>query len=301
MDPFTTPSSDALDRTHTATLRLSILRRWSHTKLRAAQYSSLSLASAIHQAPALIDHRRVMDARVDSVQLLSLLALLRAGQHTTLLAEGCSTRQRPCVTPAAARSTTSRMCQQQDATPSLRGPLLGLPEVALDLNDPNVNDLYNQYLAATRHGTCATVPPIDALTRAVSTMLQCATPSPSACAAAVVLITDVLVDRQGRVDPSVITNADHLAWHSMRECVARMATANARGALQCAEDVTMVFEAAGRLLGHPPGGHARDTLHAQTRQQRGVDTVKTHFIRTRHTRACTVQHRVGPQPTHRPG
>ena len=88
------------------------LKRWSHTNLHSARYSSVSSAHAIRQPPALLDNQRLVDAPVDAAQLASLLALLRTGQHTTLLAETHATP--PISAPMSPRTTASPPRLQQD-------------------------------------------------------------------------------------------------------------------------------------------------------------------------------------------
>lgn len=268
--------------------RTATLRRWSHTQLHAATYSSMSLAHATRQAPALVDHPRlVKDAPIDAAQLTSLLALLRTGQHSTILAEGCASphaARTPTTTPLAT-TTTSRTCRQQaDAdrathagTISLmmrhyvpyvlyyvsfpctgdHAALLGCPSTVVDMTDPNINHLYtHHYLPMAREAAASAglrIHAIDTVTQAVFTMLQYTAPSPSACAAAVAMLADVLVNEHGFIDATVVGEADHPAWHTIAECITRIASANTLGTLRCAEDVTLLFEAAGRMLGEPPG------------------------------------------------
>ena len=140
---------------------------------------------------------------------------------------------------------------------SLQGPLLGAPDVTVDLTDPNVGHIYEHHYLPLAREAAATVglrlSAVDSLTQVVFAMLQYSTPSPATCAAAVVMLTDVLVDEHNYMDPTIEAEARHPVWHCMAECVTRVAAANTLGTLRCMEDVVMLFNAADRLLGGTQG------------------------------------------------
>lgn len=142
-------------------------------------------------------------------------------------------------------------------TASERAPLLGWPEVNIDLTDHDVKTLYQQHYVPMAQEVAASAGlrphAVDTVTHAVFSMLQETSSSPTACASAVAMLADVLVDADGLINATIAGEPEHPVWHSISECVSRVASANTLGKLRAADDVTLLFAAAGRMLGAPPG------------------------------------------------
>ncbi len=118
---------------------------------------------------------------------------------------------------------------------------------------------------------------VDTLSNAILEQLWTKTLSPSACAAASALLTDIMLSTQGHIHPVFLQEEEHPVWGVLGECASRLATANNQGEEVLVRDVVLLLDAASRLIGPPPvyagssggggggvGVRAEDVQHGNT-------------------------------------